>query len=34
MPKEAVKPGGLEKAALLGAITRETMAQSSGVLVR
>ncbi|MDZ4160836.1 MAG: chemotaxis response regulator protein-glutamate methylesterase [Burkholderiales bacterium] len=34
MPKEAVKRGGVEKTVPLGAIAREIMAQSSGVMVR
>ena len=34
MPKEAVKRGGVEKSIPLGAIAREIMAQSSGVMVR
>jgi len=34
MPKEAVKRGAAEKSIPLGAIAREIMAQSSGVMVR
>jgi two-component system chemotaxis response regulator CheB len=34
MPKEAVKRGAVEKTVPLGAIAREIMAQSSGVMVR